>query len=158
RFPGLWPITGRREAIEQARTALQHPDILGVVVRGDMGTGKSRLAAEVAARLEADGNPVMRIAANANLRAVPLGALLPLLPGDANAGAASTPDGMHALVTALTTRLAPSDGPRPVLVIDDVHELDATSAAVVAQALASERVAVLASARTGAAVPDVLMA
>src|SRR5262245_24022725 len=83
---------------------------------------------------------------------------MPLLPGDASAGAAATPDGMHSLATALTTRLAPTDGPRPLHVIVDVHELDATSAAVVAQALAGERVAVLASARTGAAVPDVLMA
>jgi DNA-binding CsgD family transcriptional regulator len=158
RFPGLWPITGRREAIEQAREALLHPDVLGVVVRGDMGTGKSRLAAEVAANLEADGTPVMRVAANATLRGVPLGALVPLLPDDASAGGAETPDGMRALAGALTTRLAPSDGPRALVVIDDVHELDPTSAAVVAQALASDRVAILASARTGAAVPDVLMA
>jgi predicted ATPase len=120
-----------------------------------MGTGKSRLAAEVAAAVEAEGRPVIRVAANATLRDIPFGALMHLLPEVGTTVSASESD---SIASALSAVLAQTDGSRSVLTIDDIHELDGSSAGVVAQALATGRVSVLATARTGGSVPDALMA
>jgi hypothetical protein len=152
RAPSLaWPLTGRRDVLEHARALLGDAEVLGVVIRGDMGTGKSRLATELARSLEADGRTVLRVMANATLRDMPFGALLHLIPTSA---AVDT----ETLADALAAGVATGGAERAVLVVDDLPELDAASAVAVARVLAREHAVVVATARTGSAIPEAVMA
>ncbi|MEJ1229928.1 MAG: ATP-binding protein [Galbitalea sp.] len=77
-----WPLTGRAEQLSQITAVLRSHFVSIVVLTGESGVGKSRLAAESAATLAADGWVVVRVAASAMLTATPLGALIPAIsPG-----------------------------------------------------------------------------
>ena len=54
----------------------------GVVIAGPSGVGKTRLASEYLALLEAEGAAVVRVSATHATARLPLGALAPMLPAD----------------------------------------------------------------------------
>ncbi len=112
-----WPFVGRETEFAVAWRTLTARDRHGVVLVGPPGVGKSRLAAEVCARL---GRDVVRCYATAAASHIPFGALAGALPADLSA--ASGNPVRHAaehLLSRVRGRL--------VLAVDDAHLLDDAS-------------------------------
>ncbi|MEO3858672.1 LuxR C-terminal-related transcriptional regulator [Acrocarpospora sp. B8E8] len=130
----VWPFVGRRAEREWAVATLRRGN---VVIAGAAGVGKSRLASEVATAFEA----TVHVRGTRAARALPLGAFAPLLP--------EGEPGFNPLRWAAGAILsrAPS-----LLVVDDAHLLDASSAALTHQL--ADAVRVLATVRAGEECPD----
>ncbi len=124
-----------------------------VVVRGPSGVGKTTLLAAVAARCAEQGARVVRVTATADAAGIPFGSFAGLLPDEVGSGDATTL--LHGLRAELRAR-AGRDG--LLLVVDDAHDLDEASAALVHQvATGDDRVAVLAAVRTTADAPEAIV-
>lgn len=121
----------------------------GVLVFGPAGVGKSALIAEAAGRLPQP--PVARIVATAAARSVPFGALTPLLD-EAVIGAHAT-----AVAAGIARRFASTARP-PVLLVDDLQEIDEPSASVLLALLANQSIRLLGTLREGTAPPDAVTA
>lgn len=150
-----WPLVGRTEqlsrvvaTVERALRGGRTP--AGVVLAGSAGTGKTRLASEVARTV---GAPTARIIATASGASVPLGALAPLLPRDL----VRSDIAADSLQWAADEIVAPGRDP-VLLVVDDVHLLDLASATVVLQLVLGRRVVLLATLRSGEPAPDAVVA
>lgn len=142
-----WPLVGRSEELEVIAEAIGGPGG-GLLVAGEAGVGKTRLAAEAAARVR--DRRVVRVAASASLRAVPLGAFAGVVP--VLAGAARRQPGE--LLREVTGQLAPAGAPPPLVWIDDAQLLDELSAGLVLELAASGRATILATLRSGEPCPD----
>jgi DNA-binding CsgD family transcriptional regulator len=114
----------------------------GAVIAGAPGTGKTRLATEVAERAAAGGRTVEWVRATRSAASIPFGAFAPLLPGGEDLAAARR-------------RLA---GRRLVLCVDDAQRLDPGSAALVHQLAAAGEATVLATVRADEPAPDAVRA
>ena len=148
---GELPLIGRDAIVDRVLAELSARR--AVVVRGVAGVGKSRLAAEVAARVDKLGWTSNRVVATRAAASIPFGALVSLLPDDAGT---QTP---LALLSALRQRLQDGpDGQPQLFVIDDLPRLDVPSAALVHQVVTERLCAVLATVRTGEAAPDAVEA
>jgi DNA-binding CsgD family transcriptional regulator/tetratricopeptide (TPR) repeat protein len=142
-----WPLVGRREELEFLRRALrEHAG--GVVIAGAPGVGKSRLAADLAGGV--GDRPVLRIAASASLRTVPLGAFAPVLPPGLSRGARAPAETLRLVADHLLSR----PGGPPLVWIDDVHCLDDLSAGLALQLAVGRRAFVLATLRSDEPAPD----
>jgi DNA-binding NarL/FixJ family response regulator len=140
RLPARWPVTGRRELIERCLARLADRATAGILLRGEMGTGKTRVCSEIASSLEQRGTPVLRITAGPTLHEIAGGAL-------AQVGGA---EGLERFATEASNGL---------LVVDDVQELDRESAAVIARMIEpGEGVRLLATARSGAVIDEAITA
>lgn len=120
-----WPFTGRAAELAAVRRALRGP---GLVVAGPAGVGKTRLLEEA--------GPGRVVRATSASRAIPLGALAPLLPDDLAPGPALLGQAREALRGG-------------VVVVDDAHLLDDTSAVVLHQLVQHGDAVVLATIRSG---------
>lgn len=142
-----WPLTGRQEDLDAVVTALEQ-GCPALFIVGEAGTGKTRLAREALARLEADGWPVAGATATEPSHATPLGALAHLVP----------PGAEHSPTTLFeTTRasIAADAGGRPlVLHVDDAHHLDPISASLLVSLVESGTVRPVLTMRSGLRVPD----
>jgi DNA-binding CsgD family transcriptional regulator len=144
---------GRRPLLEQAVAALDDPGATGILLHGEAGVGKTRLANEIAAVAEDRGRRVARAVASRSATDLPLGALAHLLPELAGTDAVGIFDGARSALRDLR------EGDRPVvLFVDDAQLLDASSATLVAQLVVAGEVFLLATIRTGERVPDVVSA
>jgi DNA-binding NarL/FixJ family response regulator len=144
-----WPFIGREHELEAIGTALAGGPGGGIVVTGGAGLGKTRLAR--AAADAAAGAHVEWVQATHSAAAIPLGAFASLVP--AELGSVEP----LALMTATAAALQERAAGRPVLlVVDDVSRLDAASAAMLLHLVLTRRAFVLATARTGEAVPDAI--
>src|SRR5687767_6899213 len=74
------PLVGRREELELIEHGLSRSRIAGVVLAGEAGVGKTRLAREALSLAESKGLPVAWGSATEAGRGVPFGALAHLLP------------------------------------------------------------------------------
>jgi DNA-binding CsgD family transcriptional regulator len=126
----------------------------GVVLAGPAGVGKTRLATECLAVAEAAGMPVARAAATRSAARLPFGALAGLLPEDVGA-AEDQAIFLRRCCAALAER---GDGSRLVLLVDDAHQLDDASAALVHLLVETGSVFVLATLRSGESAPDAVAA
>jgi DNA-binding CsgD family transcriptional regulator len=142
-----WPLAGRSAELARLVASLRAPGHRTVVVAGEAGVGKSRLAAEAAARVEAS-HTVLRIQATEASRGLPLGAMAPCLPAQAPQ--------VNLLGWAAGSIVDRSAGKPMVLVVDDAHWLDPASAALVHHL--SRQITVLAAVRAGAGCPDAVTA
>ena len=143
-----WPLTGRSEALQAIVDRLKGPE-RGVVVGGSAGVGKTRLTAEAADALSAQGWTIRRLACTATNRSVPLGAFAQWVDGRGGTAVAVA----HRLIEAMA---AETDG-RLLLLVDDVHLIDEMSALVVHQAIVRDLGKVLATVRTGEPVLDAVL-
>ncbi|RBQ15093.1 hypothetical protein DP939_37465 [Spongiactinospora rosea] len=147
---GVWPLVGRSAELRALTDAVARPDLGGAVVVGAAGLGRTRLAREALARLAAQGHPTCWATGSRSAGAIPLGALLPLVPpGEAAAGR---------VFARLVERFGMPGGRRPVLVVDDTHLLDGASAALVHHLAVHTRTFVIITVRQGLHPPDVVTA
>ena len=129
-----WPLLGRDAELAEAARALRDPLGSGVLVAGECGTGRSRLAYECWRQAGRRGHPELRVIATPAARSVPLGALAHLLrPGLDGAPPALSATGR-------------TSGRRPVLLVDDAHHLDPASIRLLTSWLRTRRVALIATA------------
>jgi hypothetical protein len=99
-----WPLIGRAEELDVIASAIGKSSAsAGVVIFGNLGVGKSRLAYDAASRC--NGAVVPRAAGSSAARAIPLGAFVNWLP-------AEIPDSVHAAGTVVN-ELMKGAGPRP---------------------------------------------
>ncbi len=143
-FLHRWLFLGRDSETQAVEDALG--DAHHVVLHGQAGAGKSRLAAEVIARASAIGVTTHRITGSPSSTPIPLAALSGLLGGDI------TGDVVARALTALGAdrRGGPSD---PILLVDDAHNLDDASAVAVHQVGLTGTVRLLLTVRAGAPQP-----
>ena len=145
---GLWPLVGREEELAAALAQLERDDTGGIVLAGESGTGKTRLARELAAESERRGFATCTAIASKPAATIPFAALAALLPPGEEVPTAA---GIRRAVEALA---ALGDGRRPTLVLDDAHLLDDVSAVIVHQVAAARSVFVVATVRTDEPAPD----
>lgn len=146
-----WPLVGRSAVLARCLQALDGRR--SVVVTGDAGIGKTRLAAEVRSDLERQGRTVRHLVASSATAAVPLGALTPLMADVPGPSELST----HALHDAMR-QLALESAPRAATIsVDDAHLLDDLSGALLRQLATAGEVSLLLTTRaTEPAPPDVV--
>jgi DNA-binding CsgD family transcriptional regulator len=145
-----WPFVGREVELEKLRAAFAGDDSSGIVVFGDVGVGKTRLARELLSSFAADGRRTSWTAATEALRSIPFGAVAHLLPEDWPPHR----DRLAVLSAVAAGVRAMGGRGQVVLGFDDAHLLDEGSAALIGH-LAAQRLAFLVvTVRTGAAVPD----
>jgi DNA-binding CsgD family transcriptional regulator len=145
---GRWPCVGRVDLVERIAGALASGRVDGVVLRGPLGVGKTRIADEAAAALGRRDVRVHRLMANVATAAVPHGVLVSLLP-------AGTATGDPLAVAHAVTATLTANG-RSVVLVDDLPLLDAASAGIVAGLVATGAVGLLGTARDGERLPDAL--
>jgi DNA-binding CsgD family transcriptional regulator len=149
-----WPLVGRAEELDLVLEVLRGESFSGVVIAGDMGVGKTRLAREAVAALE--GELVVHWAAATPAAAsIPFGALASLLP-DVEVSSA---DDRLRLLQKVASALAERAAGQPVLlVVDDAHWLDPGAAALVHQLVVTRTARVLLTVRVEEAVPEAIVA
>src|SRR6266536_1491128 len=147
-------MIGRRAELEALGAVIGDAGVDGVVLAGAAGVGKTRLAREALAQVEAAGRDVEWVAATRAAASIPFGAVSQLLPLGERIG----DDRLNTLRRAAAL-LAERGHRRPlVLAIDDAHLLDDASAALVHLLALRGLAVVLATVRTGAPAPDSVVA
>ena len=143
-----WPLVGRGAERDEVLTALLDPRGQGVLLCGPAGVGKTRLADDCLDAMRRRGRVAARITATAAAASVPLGALVPLLPSPSGA-----PDPVALFDRTAEVFRERAGGGALLLLVDDVHLLDVTSAVLLGQLLDASAAVVLATLRTGERVP-----
>lgn len=150
-LPGDWPLVGRDRELAAAITLLETPHAGGIVVAGEAGAGKTRLAREIAAAAEKRGLPTARAVASLAAAGIPFGALAQLLPpGEESPSAA-------AIRRAADDLASLGGGRRPTIIVDDAHLLDEASAVVVHRVATEHSAFVVATVRLGEPAPDLVV-
>jgi DNA-binding CsgD family transcriptional regulator len=155
-----WPFVGRHDELGAFASALADEGCEAFCIFGAPGVGKTRLAAECAARAAAGGRRVLRVTADRAPDAVPLGAVAHLLPTGslAELGEGDVKDAvvrarlLHAALGLLAEQTATAGV--PVLVVDDAHRLDASSLTIVDHLFALGAVFGVATIVTGELPPE----
>jgi DNA-binding CsgD family transcriptional regulator len=143
---GGWPLIGRAEELDAIAGALaKSSESAGVAIFGDLGVGKSRLAHDAASRC--DGAVVRWAAGSSAARAIPLGAFVNWLPIDIFEPVQATGRVINELIRGA--------GPRSrIVVVDDAHLLDDTSAFMLQQLVDRRLARVVLTVCTDTAVSD----
>jgi len=148
-----WPLTARRGQIQELAGWYADPGVGGCLITGPAGVGKTRLAEETLRQAADSGRPTGRALGHPATRAIPLGALAHLLPGDIGEVGLGA-DGRAALFHAARAALAATAGDeRLLLVVDDVDQVDDLSLALLLPLVLQHRVFVVATMRTGRELP-----
>jgi ATP/maltotriose-dependent transcriptional regulator MalT len=149
-----WPLIGRREELAAVERSLTSPGSRTVVLAGAPGVGKTRLAMEARALCQARGYVVRWAAATQAASSLPFGAIAHLLP---RLGDAAT-DRAELLRWAADGLVAEAGDRHLLVVIDDAHVLDDSSAALVHQLATATPVTVLVTMRSETQAPDPIVA
>jgi DNA-binding CsgD family transcriptional regulator/tetratricopeptide (TPR) repeat protein len=144
-----WPLIGRSDELAFARDRITAGG--SVVIAGDAGVGKTRLARELIESAEAEGRGADWAVATYAARPIPFGALTHLVsPGAVLAGREA------ALQAASDSFSRRGDGP-VVIGIDDAHLLDGVSAVLVHQLVSRHLASAVLTVRSGEPVPDPIL-
>ncbi len=149
-----WPLIGREAELERIAGFVAGRDLNGVVLHGDAGVGKTRLARDAMARAAGGGAVTRWAVGTATAANIPLGAVAHLvsLP---EAGPVPSP---FVLLRQTADRLtAEADGHPLVVGVDDAHLLDPLSALLVQQLALVGTARLVLTVRSGAPVPDALV-
>jgi predicted ATPase len=141
-----WPFRGREAELALVAQAMSDPAVAGIVVAGEAGVGKTRLALEALDQADPTRYLSRRAIATRATRSIPLGALAQLLPADLPSA-----NLLRAAAEALVTV---GDERRLVLGIDDAHLLDDVSAALLHQVVRNGEAFVLFTLRSGEPAAD----
>jgi DNA-binding CsgD family transcriptional regulator len=142
-----WLLVGRVEEQAHITEVIADPEQSGILVAGRPGVGKTRLLREV---LEAvPGCHVELVTATDSARPLPFGACAHLLPEDL--GSIDRIDLLAVIGRQLVRR---ARGRPVVLAVDDIHLLDALSAALVHHVATARLATVLLTLRSGEVAPD----
>lgn len=145
-----WPLARRDAELDAFATALDRDGTNVVVLYGPAGVGKSRLADACLEAAEREGRLTARVTGSAAAALMPLGALAPVLPQDLDAKATA-----RDLFERTRSQLQSLGGDgRLVLMVDDAHLLDTSSAVLLTQLIDAGAVFVVATIREGEALPD----
>jgi DNA-binding CsgD family transcriptional regulator len=145
-----WPFRGREAELALVAQAMSDPAVAGIVVAGEAGVGKTRLALEALDQADPTRYLSRRAVATRATRSIPLGALAQLLPADLPSA--------NLLRAATEALVGVGDERRLVLGIDDAHLLDDTSAALLHQVVRAGAAFVLVTLRGGEPAPDPITA
>ena len=145
-----WPFAGRQHELAAILERMRG-GAGAVVLSRPAGVGKSRLAARVLAELGGAGWSTETVRGTSSARDTPYGALAHLLP------VVMPAEVVNPLRWAVD-QVAPGRKRRRLLLVDDAHQLDAASAAVVNHLVEQHRATVLATVRTGEPAPDAIAA
>ncbi|WP_435280095.1 LuxR C-terminal-related transcriptional regulator [Streptomyces sp. 1222.5] len=146
-----FPLVGRERELDIFVRLLTRRQTWGVVVAGPAGVGKSRLAEECLARAVREGFRGGRATASGAAAAIPLGAIAHLLPSGADL---SDPVAGCAEVAEAMAR----SGRRRVVLVDDLHLLDATSALLLKHLVNAGQIRLIATICSGEVVSDAVQA
>jgi DNA-binding CsgD family transcriptional regulator len=146
-------LVGRGTELERIRRLLEDGGGASFVIAGEAGVGKTRLAHEAVAIAVSTGRGVRWVAGVRAASEIPFGAFAPLLPAP---GPGLTGPSAYMREAARVMSSA-GDGSPLLLAVDDAHALDAWSAALVHQLVATSRVGVVATVRHGEAIPDAVV-
>jgi DNA-binding CsgD family transcriptional regulator/tetratricopeptide (TPR) repeat protein len=153
-----WPLVARTAVIDRIASTLSKTDTLAVVVHGEAGIGKSRIAAAAADLLQQNGWSTLRLSARTSLSALPLGGLAPLFASERPDLSRLATDPL-ALLTFAGDRIRSLAATADVLlVVDDLPLLDPLSIHLVAQLVQAGSVRLLATIPEGSPVPDPILA
>jgi DNA-binding CsgD family transcriptional regulator len=146
-----WPFVGRGIDLEDLEALLDDRDVRAVVLTGDAGVGKTRLAQEFMAVAADRGHATALAFASASAATVPLSTLGTFIPTRLQG---LPPAKLFAQVQDLV-RESSADR-RLVLLVDDVDLLDTVSLALVASLVDAGLALLVATLRRGASAPDVV--
>ena len=145
-------IVGRREERELLGSFLAARR--SVVIAGHAGVGKTRLAREVVADAQTAGLTTAWVTATQSSRDIPFAALSPLLSADSlDAQSALTPASVLRALSSARSAALPD-----VVVVDDGHLLDDTSATALLQLAATGNAIVLLTLTLRSTAPDAVTA
>jgi DNA-binding CsgD family transcriptional regulator len=127
--------------------AILAPDVVGIVVRGPAGVGKSRVAREALSAAASQGCETRWVVGTSSARAIPLGAFTAW----AQPGVTDTVQLLRGVIESVTA--APS-GATVVVGVDDVHLLDDLSTFVVHQIVQRGLAKLILTVRDGEPIPS----
>lgn len=146
-----WPLTGRTEELRVISEAIADGEHSGVVIAGQAGVGKTRLARAALDEAARAGCVVHRIAGTATGRSVTMGAFARWTD--------TVDESPLALARKVFANLAAEAADAPVLLfIDDAYLLDDLSALIVHQLALQNSARIIATIRTGEVAPDAVTA
>ena len=148
------PLVGRRRELARIEQALDTPGVAAVVLAGEAGVGKTRLAKEAVATAEAKGCVARWAVATRSAASIPFGAMAHLMP-TVEGGAE---DRFALLQAAAEGMVQGTGGPRLALGVDDGHLLDDASAALLHQLASTARGFLVITVRSGVPAPDPVVA
>ena len=137
-----WPLTARAAELDVFSRVWGTAHGRCVVVFGPAGVGKTRLAEEFFSRAVRGGVPQGRATASAAAGRVPLGAIAHLLPADVD-----LTDPVRGFAQAAGALGGP--GRARVVMVDDLHWLDGSSAIVLRQLLDAGSIRLIGTVRAG---------
>lgn len=135
-------LVGRARLIKEIVSALDDAGGFGVMIVGEAGVGKTAVARAVVDQLRWSA-PVLRLTGGPSLRNIPFGALAPYLHTLSVADAESPVAILRAVMSHLSAGQSARSQHPPLIVIDDAHELDDGSSALIAQLISAGRAKVL---------------
>ncbi|MFJ8589649.1 LuxR C-terminal-related transcriptional regulator [Streptomyces sp. NPDC093595] len=141
-----WPLVGREKELNTLTEALGPGG--SFLIYGQAGVGKTRLAEEYLAWAEKSGISTARATATVTTGAVPLGAIMHMIP--AGIDLHNPIEGLSAFSRALSGMYRN----RLVVLIDDLHLLDSTSAIVLRYLLDQRVMQLIGTIRSGESVSD----
>ncbi|MFF7859419.1 LuxR C-terminal-related transcriptional regulator [Streptomyces sp. NPDC007904] len=144
-----WPLIGRDDELAASLSALTDRSTKALILAGSAGAGKTRLAEECLALAARQGFSVRQATASAAAKAVPLGAVAHLLPPGMDFS-----DPVRSFAAAAASLR--SGGSRWILMVDDLHLIDGTSAVLLRQLMDAGIVKILGTLRTGEPLCDTL--
>jgi ATP/maltotriose-dependent transcriptional regulator MalT len=144
-----WPLVGRAGQLSRVIGAMDG-DAAGALLAGPAGVGKTRLAFECVTVAADRGYATAHVRANRSTATIPYGAFAGLLP-PASRGPESRGDLLRSFAEAV---LEHADGRPLLLVVDDAHDLDEASAALLLHLVVGGGVFPLVTVRTGEAAPE----
>ena len=146
-------LVGREEELGLVERALSSADARGIVVTGNAGVGKTRLAREaIGSAPEPDGG--VWVSGTRSAAGIPFGAFAHLLPALDAPGF----DRLAVMMLARRAVLQAAGEGSPVLVVDDAHLLDDSSATLVHQLAIARALRVVLTVRSAEPAPDAIVA